>query len=265
MGFAILFALVGLAYAQKAIVIFSLERTGSTQLSFQLGRHPCVVDAFEFFNAKLHHFMDTHPVINAQRNLAEPGYLRTLITWLRENMPEGVFARRNEAPVEAIEAARYALCSEKDRQRAALGEQPCGASCSVVTKVFDSHLPFELAASLATSPSTTVVLLERDEAARNCSLEWARKRGDWRHTPHGVNRTRCPKFLPARPWYDMIQREVATAGRMFTYVPFAAWTDESQSENVLRSIWGAAGLEPAQTEVWPWFVGRFEGLRVAPD
>ena len=252
------------------IVIAARQRSGSTELAYRLGQHPCVVDLQEFFNDpgqkdaplaanthyrwELYNYLSQHPAFVEQEPL----------------LP----SRRTQA-VAALRVARAVMCAEKDRQLAQHGESVCAERCSIVVKLFDGHLAtVRGVADLVAQPETLLVVLERNALDRMCSLAWAKANNDWRHSPHGTPLAECRKGFKRNgtavrierhnnAWFETVRRSAAKARKIAFELPFEAWTDAKQSPAVLRALWALADLPPNRsTAVGARYVGPYEGSGV---
>ena len=161
------------------IVVLSRQRSSSTVLSQAIAAfHPCVVWTNEIFHTKA-----------AARLRRECGTMdRFSGRLLREHGKAALHASRFSHPVAFLRAVR-------DLQLSVQWPRPgCGRTAyALVFKLFDMHLNGRLETTglqdLLSYPRTSVLVLERDAAASECSLSWARRSADWCRglLPHASN------------------------------------------------------------------------------
>lgn len=150
------------------IVIISRQRSSSTVLSQAIAAHPCVAWANEIFH-----------ITHAARLRRECGTQdRFSGRLLREHGKAALHASRFKHPVAFLRAVRELQLT--------VHWPKCGctrASYALVFKLFDRHLIGRLQESglhdLLAYPRTAVVVLEREAAASECSLSWAKHSADW--------------------------------------------------------------------------------------
>mgnify|MGYP002819045188 CR=1 FL=1 len=150
------------------IVIISRQRSSSTVLSQTIAAHPCVAWANEIFH-----------ITHAARLRRECGTQdRFSGRLLREHGKAALHASRFKHPVAFLRAVRELQLTVQWPK--------CGctrASYALVFKLFDRHLIGRLQESglqdLIAYPRTAVVVLEREAAASECSLSWAKYSADW--------------------------------------------------------------------------------------
>ena len=150
------------------IVIISRQRSSSTVLSQTIAAHPCVAWANEIFHI-------THAARLRRECGTQDRYSGRL---LREHGKAALHASRFKHPVAFLRAVRELQLTVQWPK--------CGctrASYALVFKLFDRHLIGRLQESglqdLIAYPRTAVVVLEREAAASECSLSWAKHSADW--------------------------------------------------------------------------------------
>jgi len=174
----------------------------------------------------------------------------------REFIPPELFWSRCRRPVDALTAGLQRLCERKGRD-----------DCAIVFKLFPVHCLrwHDLAQQLRdilTFPDTLPVILERDPAARECSLNWANRTNDWGTSPEGhkefalghdlAERPPCPEtasgdFLQKHDaWFALARRTLRNASLPHLEVPAEAYTTGLKTtDDIARWVLRSAGFSSA--------------------
>ena len=86
-----------------------------------------------------------------------------------------MFSERFDNPLRYLHHARNDFCA---------GHPECNGVCAVAFKLFDNHgVHGTRLQSLLGNEATQTVVLERDPAHAECSLNWAKQTDDWETSP----------------------------------------------------------------------------------
>jgi hypothetical protein len=220
----------------SVIVIASGMRSGSTELCGHIAQHRCVIGLNEYFSD------------GSNGNKLQSGRSSEFLGELPE-----LFENRGQHAVESLQMVHERACAELDAKHTGNNEQTCENNCAVVLKLFPTHdhvLKSEIV-DLIGQPRTVVVVLERDPADRECSLNWARSTNDWGIHPsanHTYNRDFCAStatdaFKEAHDsWFGFVRSTIKRSQRPSIEVPFSAWISPATSEVIVKTIWSLAAL-----------------------
>jgi len=215
----------------ELIIVASGKRSGSTSFMLNLTReHPCIYNCGEFFHATV-----------ASKTCEAA-------------VPAGLWQNRISRPLEVIQAARSKFCGSempKDWNNPKGMADPstrCAGGCALIIKLFDHQLEGNPLRSLLLHPGTRTVVLERDPAARKCSLNHAEKTGDWAVTPalHSKPLPPCPRLAPSdfvsehQAFYSQVRSLLFDNHMQRMEVPFESAIHDTSS--VLEKVYEFSGL-----------------------
>jgi len=233
--------------AAEFVVVVSRQRSSSTVLSQAIAAfHPCVTWTNEIFHRE--------PAARLRRECGTQDRFSGKL--LRAHGKAALHTSRFSQPVEFLRAVRDLQLSVQ------WPRQGCSrAAYALVFKLFDGHLHGRLQQSglkdLLSDPRTAVVVLERDPAASECSLSWARHSADWgvvpaRHSDAyaAYQSKHCagmpsPTYQAAHvAWYRRVRGLLRQLRKPFLDVTFNQSTNELM--DVINRVYALAHLWGAQ-------------------
>ena len=206
----------------KIIVVASRQRSSSTTMMMSVGNHSCIRRGNEVFNNR-----GTKERLQSIKIAESP-----------------LQFSRWKNPVQYLLAARDAFCVQNPH---------CRGRCAVVLKLFDDHgIHLKPLRELLSYPGTRTIILERSAAESECSLNWAKLKGDWGTNPdahkRGLVRPPCPikassKYLKKHnAWFDEIRASAGLTSSALD-VKFPAVLDAQVYKELIKSVWKVAGFD----------------------
>lgn len=228
------------------MVLWSMPRSGTSHLSIELGKHPCIANAAEVLHP---HFDELHDPLNISKRLSEVMNVSLTKLLLNLNTPRSDLT-------DFLFRARQLVCPEK---LSLPGGDACRGRCVLAVKLFDlwgtsAYQPG--LAKLVQHEDVSTVVLYRDVMPMFCSLKHARAHRDWSAVPslHKFPLPNCSDVateheieLKARQADQERWHKLAASllwQRDYLSIPFESTINFSTFSSVYAHIIGFLGLAP---------------------